>query len=216
MKAKLKFCGLLTLFAYCVIMPATERRIKKAKIDETPIASILCRCGTCSHMRRDAWQWEHREIVIAQALLSTRIDKNLADIIYQYVDYYPSLCRWHWDMRGNAFSFAKYDQKLTHLCLVTHAPLDDIRSEQKTIHIVPQEVCFDYDAFTRADAILYNVAQKGNHSITIRSLCKCYYVQFKSHYGKYKTQDITVSPYCPNISESPGWQRALADLKAQE
>jgi len=199
-----------------VVTEAAERQIKKAKIDEKAVTSVLCPCDTCAHMRRDARQWEDRELVIAQALLLINLPKNLADIIYQYVDYYPMGSRWQWDIRGHAFSFANHDQKLVHLRLVTNAPLDDTQGKQKIIHIVPQEVCFNYDDFTRAHAILYNSASKEHHAMTIRSLCNRYYMQCKSYCEEYFSPNIIVSPYCPNISQSPGWNRALAEIKSKE
>ena len=223
MKILLRMCCLLLSFICFVDICAAERPIKKAKIDDAVTA--LCECFICSSMRADAVEHDNQDFVIAQALLPTGLNGDVIDIVYDYVNYsmYPHkrLC----DLSDSRLSGRKDGQTASCLSFVSRAielspflrmPGSDaiiimhpFHIPEKAIHILPQEVAFDVSALNEGCEIAYGSRGDRSQSLTIRSLCTRYVLNFKF-------QEVVMFPSTQRLSQSPGWQRAIAELKSKE
>ena len=214
MKIKLEFCGLLILLAYCVVMPAAERQIKKPKIDDVITTSILCTCTWCTSIRLEALQCEDRDCVIALALLTTKLDKDCINIIHSYMDRsymdcsYKD-CFWSWNLQDQKLIFKEQNQQVSNLVLADGEIFNYWKNlswrAKSAIHVVPQESFFYHAAMEEGIKLVFNNEGDKTKKMILDSLCQRYRLNLSF-------KKVMVSICAPRLSESAGWKKAFAEL----
>ena len=223
MKIFLTLCFLL-LCIYVKIHTA-ERPIEKAKIDGAAALPVLCECFICSSMRADAVEHDNQDFAIAQALLSTNLNADVIDIIYDYANYSMYSHRRLCHLSDGKLGGQKDGQIASGLSILSNAIdlspflrisganaiiiMHPLHIPEKVIHILPQEVAFDVSALNEACGIAYDSKGDSAKSLTLRSLCTRYVLNFKF-------QEVSIFPSTQRLSQSPGWKQAVAELKTKE